>query len=97
MTVCVRVFAVLLLLAAISGCNRRPDPMSIVQSPAEYNCLTAVGQTTNSRKVTLLALARTESGAEAQVLSEREGTVWTCRTSPEGVITSLRPGLGSNQ
>jgi len=68
--------------------------MSIVQSPAEFNCLGAVSEAADSRDVTLLALARTQTGAEAQVLADRDGTIWTCRTDGSGIVTGLRQGLG---
>ena len=48
----------MVLAAALGACNRGPDPMSVIQSPAEYNCLEAVRDTAGSRDVTLLALAR---------------------------------------
>ncbi len=84
----------MVLAAAPGACNRGPDPMSVIQSPAEYNCLEAVRDTAGSQDVTLLALARTQSGAEAQILANRDGTVWTCRTNTSGAVTLLRPGLG---
>jgi len=73
---------------ALAACGR-PDPMSIVQSPDEFNCLTAVREATESDEVTLLALARTSSGAEADILARDDGSVWVCRTNTAGAVVTL--------
>ena len=81
-------------LLVLAACNRGPEAMSVLQSPAEFNCFAAVEETAGRGDLTLLALARTASGAEAQILNRRDGAIYTCRTNTDGAITSLRQGLG---
>jgi hypothetical protein len=77
------------MAAAVSACNRGPDPMTLVQSPAEFACRAAVVDASGSRSVTLLALTRTETGATAQFRADRAGTFWTCSATEAGLITGL--------
>jgi hypothetical protein len=79
----------------LAGCNRGPDPMTLVQSPEEFNCLAVVADRAGTSNVTLLALRRTQAGSVAQVSAGRDGQVWTCRTTPEGFVTEAAPGLRS--
>jgi hypothetical protein len=84
-----RLCAGIAMAAALSACNRPPDPMTLVQSPAEYACTEAVSEASGSRSVTLLALTRTETGATAQFRADRAGTFWTCSATEAGLITGL--------
>lgn len=94
MTARMRIICMVCGLVITAACDRTP-PMSVVQSPAEFNCLAAVEEASGSGEVTLLALARTASGAEAQVLAREDGTSWTCRTNVDGQVLSVVRGLGA--
>lgn len=76
-------------LATIAACNRGPDPMSLVQSPAEFACREAVAEAAGSRRVTLLALQRTQEGATAQLRADGDGSFWTCTATEAGLVTGL--------
>jgi hypothetical protein len=84
-----RLCAGIAMVAAVSTCNRGPDPMTLVQSPAEFACTEAVAEASGSRSVTLLALTRTGTGATAQFRADRAGTFWTCAATEAGLVTNL--------
>jgi hypothetical protein len=93
-----RLCAGIAMAAAVSACNRGPDPMTLVQSPAEFACRTAVADASGSRRVTLLVLTRTGSGATAQFRADRDGTFWTCSATEAGLVTGLaRTGVAAAQ
>ena len=93
-----RLCAGIAVAAALSGCNRGPDPMTLVQSPAEFACRAAVAEASGSRSVTLLALTRTETGATGQFRADREGTFWNCSATDGGLVTGLsRTGIAASQ
>jgi hypothetical protein len=83
-------------LAMLAACNRGPDPMTFVQSPAEFACREAVSQAAGSRRVTLLALQRTATGATAQLRADGDGSFWTCTATEAGLVTGVtRTGIAS--
>jgi hypothetical protein len=93
-----RLCAGIAMAAAVSACNRGPDPMTLVQSPAEFACRAAVADASGSRSVTLLALTRTGTGATAQFRADREGSFWTCTATEGGLVTGLsRTGITAAQ
>lgn len=83
------VSAAIAALAIVAACNRGPDPMSLVQSPAEFACREAVSDAAGSRRVTLLALQRTPDGATAQLRVDGDGSFWTCTATEAGLVTGL--------
>jgi hypothetical protein len=90
------VSAAIAAMAVLAACTRGPDPMSLVQSPAEFACREAVAEAAGSRRVTLLALQRTPEGATAQLRADGDGSFWVCTATEAGRITGLsRTGIAS--
>jgi hypothetical protein len=79
---------------AVAGCNRGPDPMSLVQSPAEFACRAAVSQASGAaaRNLTTLAVAPTEAGNRVQIKAS-DGSFWTCVATDQGGIISVTQAL----
>ena len=79
---------------AVAGCNRGPDPMSLVQSPAEFACRAAVSQASGAseRNLTTLAVTPTEAGNRVQIKAG-DGSFWTCVATDGGGILSVTQSL----
>ncbi|MGI1663424.1 hypothetical protein ACRDNQ_14380 [Palleronia sp. KMU-117] len=80
---------------ALAGCNRGPDIMSLVQSPAEFACRAAVAEASGSGGLTTLAVAPTEAGVRVQIRDDRDGSFWTCMATEGGALISVtRSAMG---